>query len=96
MGPAAEELRKLAGDAGLKDIAVRFECRTIRCPNLSEFIEGVMGATPPAGQFLSLPGDKRRGFVVHAGGLLVGYIDDSGLAVPQENHFLAALVRRCL
>src|ERR1700712_2583622 len=46
-----EELRGLASDAGMKNIRVRFEHRTMRHPNATEMALGFMQATPLAGQF---------------------------------------------
>ncbi len=86
----SEELRKLASDAGLKDIRIRFEHRTIRFPVLGEMIGGFMLATPLAAQFLALPEDRQNSFVGHVSELLKGYVDDAGMAVPMENHFLIA------
>jgi hypothetical protein len=84
----SEELRKLACDAGLKDIKIRFEHRTIRYPIVNDFVAGFMEATPIAGQFMALPEEMRNAFVDHVSGMLNGYTDDAGMAVPQENHFL--------
>jgi hypothetical protein len=56
----------------------------------SGLVSGFMGATPVTGQFLALSDDRQRAFVAHVVERLVGYVDDAGLAVPQENHFLTA------
>ena len=86
----AEELRKLAQDALLRNIRVRFEHRTTRYPTAARFVTGFMGATPTTGQFLALSDDRQQGFVAHVVERLAGYVDDAGLAVPQENHFSTA------
>lgn len=86
----SEELRQLARDAGLQNIKIRFEHRTIRFPILREMIAGFMQATPIAAQFIKLTEDKRSAFVDHVSERLQGYADDEGMAVPQENHFLSA------
>jgi ubiquinone/menaquinone biosynthesis C-methylase UbiE len=86
----SEELRQLADDAGLRDIKVRFEHRTIRFHDLREMVAGFMQATPIAGQFMSLSEDRRNAFVGRVSELLKGYVDDAGMAVPQENHYLTA------
>jgi ubiquinone/menaquinone biosynthesis C-methylase UbiE len=84
------ELRKLADDAGLKNIGVRFEHRTARFPVLGEMIGGVMRTTPIAAQFLALPEERQTSFVDRVSELLKDYVDDEGMAVPMENHFLIA------
>jgi ubiquinone/menaquinone biosynthesis C-methylase UbiE len=87
----AEELRRLANDAGLQNIRVRFEHRTLRYPVPAGLVVGFMGATPVTAQFAALPEDDRKAFVAYVVGRLASYVDDAGLAVPAENHFLTAL-----
>jgi len=91
----AEELRKLAQDARLRNIRVRFEHRTMRYPTVARLVTGFMGATPAAAQFLALSDDHRQAFVAHVVERIADYVDDAGLAVPQENHFLTALKLGC-
>jgi SAM-dependent methyltransferase len=86
----AEELRRLANDAGLKDIRVRFEHRTLRYPAAAASVAGFVSQTPVAAQFLALPEDRKQAFVAHVVEQLASYVDDAGLAVPMENHFLTA------
>ena len=86
----AEELRALAAGAGLRDARVRFEHRTIRYPDLKEFVGGFMEGTMISAQFMALARETRRAFVEHVAGLLAGYVDDDGMAFPLENHFLTA------
>ena len=86
----SEELRSLARDAGLKNIKVRFEHRTMRHPSAAEIAAGMMQATPIASQFMALPEDKRNAFAEYVGERLKSYTDDAGLAAPLENHFLTA------
>ena len=86
----AEELRRLANDAGLKNVRVRFEHRTFRYPAPAELVIGWMGSTPVTAQFMALPDDRKQGFIAYVVEQLAGYVDDAGLAVPVENHFLTA------
>ncbi len=86
----AQELRTLAEEAGLKDGRVRFEHRTTRYPSPAAFVAGLIGGTPVTGQFLALPHERQEAFVLHVVKRLAGYVDDGGLAFPQENHFLTA------
>src|SRR4051812_21824892 len=87
---SAGELRTLAQDAGLKNIRIRFEHRTTRYPTAAALVTGFMGATPVTAQFLALSDDRRQAFVTHVVERIASYVDDAGLAVPQENHFLTA------
>ena len=86
----AGELWKLAQDAGLRNIRVRFEHRTTRFPQPQGSLPAFMGATPVTGQFLALSDDRQQAFVAHVVERIANYVDDAGLAVPQENHFLTA------
>jgi SAM-dependent methyltransferase len=87
----AAELRMLASDAGLQRISIRFEHRTMRYPSPATMVAGFMGATPIAAQYQALPADPQRAFVEYVAERLAGYVDDAGLAVPMENHFLTAM-----
>ena len=89
LSPAAE-LRKLATDAGLRDVKIRFEHRTARYPDLGEFLTGWTQALPFAGRFRAFPEDMRNRFIAYLSERLEGYIDDGGIAIPRENHFLIA------
>jgi ubiquinone/menaquinone biosynthesis C-methylase UbiE len=87
----ADELRHLARDAGLNDIRVRFEHRTLRYPVPAGLAAIWPMTTPVTTQFAGLPDDDRKAFVAYVVDRLAGYVDDAGLAVPVENHFLTAL-----
>jgi ubiquinone/menaquinone biosynthesis C-methylase UbiE len=86
----AEELRQLAGNAGLRNIHVRFEHRTVRHPSPARFVAGWIRAMPLAAQFLALPDDRKQAFITDIVERLASYVDDAGLAVPMENHFMTA------
>jgi hypothetical protein len=81
----------LAAGARLTDIRVRFTHRTMRHAAPAELIAGFAATTPIAGQFLAMPADRQRAFVGSILERLSSYMDDGGLAVPQENHYLTAL-----
>ena len=87
----AGELRMLASDVGLQNISIRFEHRTMRYPAPDKMVAGFMVATPIASQFQALPSDRQRAFADYVAERLAGYVDDAGLAVPMENHFLTAV-----
>jgi ubiquinone/menaquinone biosynthesis C-methylase UbiE len=84
------ELRKLAEDAGLKDIHVRLEHRTIRYPSASALAVGFLSSTPVSAQYAAMDEERRRSFIDYVVGKLATYVDDAGLAAPMENHYLAA------
>lgn len=86
----AAELQRLASDAGLRNVRVRFEHRTVRYPVPVQLVAGFMGATPVTEQFLGLSEDRRQAFITHVVERLASYVDDGGLAFPMENHFLTA------
>jgi ubiquinone/menaquinone biosynthesis C-methylase UbiE len=86
----AEELRSLAVNAGLQNIRIRFEHRTLRYPAPAGLAAGFIGATPAAAQFAELSADSKQAFIAYVAEKLASYVDDSGMAVPYENHFLTA------
>jgi ubiquinone/menaquinone biosynthesis C-methylase UbiE len=87
---SADELRQLANDAGLHNSRVRFEHRTMRYPVLERFVVGWVSGAPITAQFLALPDDRKQAFIAHFVERLASFVDDAGLAVPMENHFLTA------
>jgi SAM-dependent methyltransferase len=87
----SQELHRLAEDAGLRNVHVRFEHRTMRYPNAADYVAGFMGATPVTAQFVALPVEQRQAFIAQVAEQLAGYVDDAGLAVPWENHFVTAI-----
>jgi ubiquinone/menaquinone biosynthesis C-methylase UbiE len=87
---SADELRRLALDAGLKDIQIRFEHRTMRYPVPARFVTGWVSGAPITTQFLALPDDRKQAFIADIVKRVAAYVDDAGLAVPMENHFLIA------
>ena len=85
------ELRMLAVEAGFTDINVRFENRTARYTDISEFLTGWTLASPRAEQFRAFPEEMQNRFVAYLVERLDSYMDDSGLVIPRENHFLLAI-----
>jgi conjugal transfer/entry exclusion protein len=59
--------------------------------DIAQFTNGLLQATPVASQFLALSQDQRLTLASFVAGQLAGYVDDAGMAVPQENHFLFAI-----
>lgn len=87
---SANELRQLALDAGLQNVRVRFEHRTMRFPAPARFAMGWVSGAPITAQFLALPDDRKQAFIDRITERIASYVDDNGLAVPMENHFLTA------
>jgi hypothetical protein len=80
---------QLAGDA--PTAYTRFARKFLKAwTDDPRLVAGFMGATPVAGQFLALPDDRRQAFLGPVVDLLVSYLDDAGLVVQQQNHFLTA------
>jgi SAM-dependent methyltransferase len=87
----AGELRKLATDAGLRDVRIRFEHRTARHAVMGEFLTGWTQASPIAAQFRAFSEEMRNRFIAYLSERLEDYVDDGGIAIPRENHFLIAM-----
>jgi hypothetical protein len=86
-----EELYALAAGARLRDAKVRFEQRTIRAPDVAAFAMGFVQASPVAAKYMALLDTEKAEFGVYVANKLTGYVDDAGMAAPQENHFLSAV-----
>ena len=86
-----EELQSLAAGAGLRNAEVRFEHRTIRAPDVAAFAMGFVQASPVAAKYMALADDEKEKFGAYVANKLTGYVDDAGMAAPQENHFLFAV-----
>ncbi len=80
----------MAEDAGFTDIKIRFENRTARYPDVREFLTGWTQASPNGAKFLTLSDEMRARFISYLTERLESFIDDAGLVIPRENHFLLA------
>ena len=85
-----EELRQLASGAELTNVRVRFEHRTMRYASPAALARGFMITTPVAAQFLALSDNEQQAVIAYVVQRLANFVDDAGLAVSQENHFLTA------
>ena len=85
-----EALRAMAAGAGFKNVHVRFEHRTARYPSPANLARGWIAATPAAAAFAGLSEERQAAFVASFVERLAGFVDDDGLAVPMEVHFLTA------
>jgi len=62
----------------------------MRYPLVERFVVGWVSGAPITTQFLALPEERRQAFIDQFAERLASYVDDDGLAVPMENHFLTA------
>jgi SAM-dependent methyltransferase len=85
-----EELRKLATDCGLRNVRIRFEHRTSRYHDLREFIIGWIQASPSAAKFQAFTDHMRDRFIANQMERLESFVDDGGIAIPRDNHYLIA------
>ena len=56
----------------------------------ASFSRAGLNASPNAGQFLAFSEEMRNRFIAYLSERLEDYIDDGGIAIPRENHFLIA------
>ena len=80
----------MAERVGFKNIHVKFEHRTGRYPSAANLARGWV-AHPAASAFAGLSDERQAAFVANFVERLAGYVDDDGLAVPMEVHFLTAI-----
>jgi SAM-dependent methyltransferase len=85
-----DALRSLGEGAGFKNVHVRLEHRTGRYPSPANLARGWVAATPAASAFAALSEERKEAFVRNFVDHLAGYIDDDGLAVTMQVHFLTA------
>ena len=52
---------------------------------------GFVQASPVAGNFLALSEENKQRLGAFIAKQLASYVDDAGMAVPQENHILTAV-----
>ncbi|MGA9015079.1 MAG: hypothetical protein WB509_21535 [Acetobacteraceae bacterium] len=64
--------------------------RPMRYPVPARFVTGWVSGAPITAQFLALPDDRKQAFIAGITERVAAYVDDAGLAVPMENHFLTA------
>jgi SAM-dependent methyltransferase len=83
-----EELRHLAIGAELTNVRVRLEHRTMRYSSPAALARAFMVTTPIAAQFLALSDNQQQAMIAYVVQRLANFVDDAGLAVSQENHFL--------
>ena len=88
--PSADDLRRLATDAGFRDVHVRLTTTPLRFPSLEDYVLGYLSATPIASDIVAITDDVRSALTQDVATALQYFIDDGGMAVPTESHVLMA------
>ena len=87
----ADELRRLAREAGFTDVTVRIDGRLARFPSPGELVRRtVLGAPTMLSALAAADADAHRRLVDEVTRTMAPYVDDVGLAVPLATHVLLA------
>ena len=87
----ADELRRLARDAGFADVSVRIDGRMARFPSPMEFVRRAALAAPSMlGPLATVGPDALDRLQTGVQERMAPYVDDAGLAVPLATHLLLA------
>jgi len=85
-----DELRSLAESASFINCKVRFDTVMARHARPSEFVKGVLSATPLSEDISNMPAEGRRNLVNEILAEITPFKDDFGMAYPAEIHTLTA------
>jgi ubiquinone/menaquinone biosynthesis C-methylase UbiE len=91
--PSAEELRRLAVDAGFSAVEVRVSRIDVHLPRLDEFVLDHLTATPVAAAVAAVDAESRREIGTAVMNQLQRYADGDGVTYPEETHVLTARVK---
>ena len=91
--PAAEELRRLATDAGFSHVDVRVGRIDVRLPRLDQFALDHLAATPVAPAVAAAAPEVRKEIGASVMQQLRRYSDGDAVTYPEETHVLTAQVR---
>jgi len=84
------ELRRLASDAGFRDIHVSLDFKVARHPDPKAFVSGALAGSPHADDIAALPDETRAALVDEVIANMAGCIDDDGVASGVACHTLTA------
>jgi len=88
---AADELRRLAHEAGFAEVHIHAEVKPMRFPSARRFVESLVAGAPSSRQALArVPEDQRRALIEEVEAALRPYVDRNGLAIPYGTHVLSA------
>ncbi len=94
LGPFAlsdvDELRRLVGEAGFRDINIRQAAKLLEFPSPEEFVWRYVAATPLATVVAHIGDSARAALVNDVASDLKETVTGSGLVFPIESHLLAA------
>jgi ubiquinone/menaquinone biosynthesis C-methylase UbiE len=89
-----EELRALVAGAGFREIVICTATKTVRFPSASDYVRIQLAATPLAALIDRYDAARRdrliEALVDDVGAELAPYLEDEGLAFPQEVHIVLA------
>jgi|SRR6185437_14143652 len=91
--PSAEELRRLAADAGFSAVEVRVSRIDVHLPRLDEFVLDHLTATPVAAAVAAVDAESQREIGTAVMNQLQRYADGDGVTYPEETHVLTARVK---
>ena len=91
--PAAEELRRLAVEAGFSDVDVRVSRINVHLPRLDKFTLDHLSATPIAPVIAAADPEARKQIGASVMKQMQRYVDDDGVTYPEETNVLTARVR---
>ena len=89
--PDADELGRLAADAGFRDVAIEACRMNTRLPAVDRFVLAHLAATPVAGAVAAASVDARSAVADHVRLALRAYADGDGVTVPDESNVVTAL-----
>jgi hypothetical protein len=89
--PAAEELQRLATEAGFSAIEVRVSRINVHLPRLDKFTLDHLAATPVAAVIAAANPEARKKIGATVMEQLQRYADGDGVTYPEEAHVLTAV-----
>lgn len=89
-GPDREELRELAGHAGLHHVEVTISRTSARYPSPTEFVRQEAASSPLSGPVSGIDAKTREALIDEVAKALTWCTDDGGLSIPLDTHVLVA------
>ena len=91
--PTADELRRLATEAGFSDVEVSVSRINVHLPRIDKFVLDHLAATPVATAVAAADAEARKQVGTSVMEQLLSYADDDGITYPEETYVLTAQVR---
>jgi SAM-dependent methyltransferase len=87
----ADELHRLAPEAGFRDVNVHAVVKPMRFPSPQHFIDSLAAGAPSTRHALAkVPESERRVLIEEVSTALQPYVDKDGVAIPYASHLLLA------